>query len=427
MRRDDEGIKEVFEQSFFPASEEQMETGCEHVWRRLRFLPNVEGGRAAAQAPHADRTWRISILVPVMAFTVLVLLVVPLIRGVIWPKNVYAKVLDGSVELLNGGNTLRTNSDTGALVALSDSSRIEMRTESELSLERAADGIRIRLKKGNVIVEAAQGKEHLYLQTKDFTVTAGGSVFLVNAMANGSHIAIIDGEARLDCGNVEQTLRPGQRVATTPGMPPLDIDQEVAWSRTAKLRLAMLQRSLTGAIVTGGSVAGVVRASDGRPASNVPVTALRADTITTIRAILSLTATDSEGRYRLESVPPGSFYITAGRLDGPTYYPGTLEIEDAQIVSVAVAAAVTGMDFIFQDASIAAPSPLVPKSSTSPVFPLTEEQQARVGAVMKQLGDKEQDPAEKEKVKKMLQAIRKAYPAQPVVPPAEARDSSTKK
>ena len=85
----------------------------------------------------------------------------PVIRGVIWPQNVYAKVLDGSVERLNGGKTLRTSNGFGALVALSDNSRIEMRTESELFLERAADGIRIRLEKGNVIVDAAtQGKGH---------------------------------------------------------------------------------------------------------------------------------------------------------------------------------------------------------------------------------------------------------------------------
>src|SRR5262249_55216235 len=161
----------------------------------------------------------------------------------------------------------------------------------------------------NVIVDAAtQGNGHLYLQTKDVTVSARSTVFLVDAAADGSHVAVINGEARLDCGSVEQILRPGQRVATTPGIPALDIDQEVAWSRSVQARLAMLQRSVTGSIATDGSVAGVVRASDGRPASKVRVTALRADTITTIRAMLSLAETDSEGRYRLENIPPGRFY-----------------------------------------------------------------------------------------------------------------------
>src|SRR5690242_13735597 len=130
MRRNDERIKELFKQSFFPVPAEQMETGCERVWQRLRFLPKAEGGRTAAETLQPAHTWRLSILVPVMAFTVLILVIIPLIREVIWPQNVYARILDGSVERLNGGKTLRTNNASGALVALSDSSRIEMRTES---------------------------------------------------------------------------------------------------------------------------------------------------------------------------------------------------------------------------------------------------------------------------------------------------------
>src|SRR5688500_9698438 len=44
--------------------------------------------------------------------------------------------------------TIRSNGGGGAALELADTSRIEMRSHSELSLERASDGMRIRLSRG---------------------------------------------------------------------------------------------------------------------------------------------------------------------------------------------------------------------------------------------------------------------------------------
>src|SRR5262245_28744946 len=52
------------------------------------------------------------------------------------------------------GDIVRTNGGTGAQLRLNDGSRVEMRSQSELSLEAAADGVRIRLLNGSVIVNA---------------------------------------------------------------------------------------------------------------------------------------------------------------------------------------------------------------------------------------------------------------------------------
>src|SRR5262249_16201046 len=71
---------------------------------------------------------------------------------------------------------------TGGVVALADQSRVEMRGQTEFALERADDGVRIHLFRGSVIVSAAkQPQGHLYVQTKDVTVSVVGTVFLVNA------------------------------------------------------------------------------------------------------------------------------------------------------------------------------------------------------------------------------------------------------
>ena len=50
----------------------------------------------------------------------------------------FYRVVDGAVE---SGETIRSNGGAGAMLALADGSRVEMRSQSELSLERADDGI----------------------------------------------------------------------------------------------------------------------------------------------------------------------------------------------------------------------------------------------------------------------------------------------
>src|SRR5262245_577017 len=108
-----------------------------------------------------------------------------------------------------------------------------------------------------------------------------------------------------------------------------------------------------------GSVTGIVRTTLGAPAANVRVTALREEaTDNALRAMASLTQTDSSGRYRLDNVPPGRYYIAAGRVDLPTYYPGTLDVTRGTTISITSAGVVSDIDFIVQDTS-AAPAPAV--------------------------------------------------------------------
>src|SRR5688572_3056886 len=63
-----------------------------------------------------------------------------------------------------------------------------------------------------------------------------------------------------------------------------------------------------------GSITGVVRLAGGEPASGIRVTAMRVNgTDDALKAMVSLTQTDPTGRYVLEQVPPGRYYITAGQ------------------------------------------------------------------------------------------------------------------
>src|SRR6185436_20863096 len=73
-----------------------------------------------------------------------------------------------------------------------------------------------------------------------------------------------------------------------------------------------------------GSISGKILAKDGTPAVGVRVAAMDAQDNPTAReaSLLSVVETDSLGQYRLERVPVGRYYITAGFLDTPTFFPG---------------------------------------------------------------------------------------------------------
>src|SRR5215471_19690446 len=81
-----------------------------------------------------------------------------------------------------------------------------------------------------------------------------------------------------------------------------------------------------------GSISGTLKNAAGMPAAHVRVAAMvrpdSAQDSNSVSSFASLTETDDLGRYRLENVPPGHYYIVAGRVDLPTFFPGKVEMKD---------------------------------------------------------------------------------------------------
>ena len=105
-----------------------------------------------------------------------------------------------------------------------------------------------------------------------------------------------------------------------------------------------------GLVVPGqnGVVTGQVRTREGAPAAGVRVVAQAAESggpSTDGAAFASLAETDAQGRYRLEGVPPGRYYIAAGLVSALSYYPGVAAITEATTVMVASGSAPSGIDF----------------------------------------------------------------------------------
>jgi hypothetical protein len=126
------------------------------------------------------------------------------------------------------------------------------------------------------------------------------------------------------------------------------------------LALTILMAIQDPAVSRGGTVTGILRTAAGTPAPRVRVAATLVPSdpsdIST-SALVSLSETDEHGRYALENIPPGRYYIVAGRVDRPTFYPGKLESASGTILEIVSRATIPGVDFVLDDASTNAPLP----------------------------------------------------------------------
>ena len=231
-------------------SPDRMQAAIDRVGRHVGSSAEIPTVSVASALRRKPRRWAYA------AVAVTVTLAAAIGTAMLWPQQETAlyRVVDGEVyrgdppsllRRFGGTGTIRSNGGGGAVLALADGSRVEMRSNSELAVERATDGIKVRLRGGGIIVNAAKQRAgHLYVQTREMTVSVVGTVFLVNADAQGSRVAVIEGEVRVQQGSTEQTLRPGDQVATNPQESSPPVIDEIAWSRNLEAHSLVLKQQL---------------------------------------------------------------------------------------------------------------------------------------------------------------------------------------
>jgi len=97
-----------------------------------------------------------------------------------------------------------------------------------------------------------------------------------------------------------------------------------------------------------GVATGQISNLEGKPAPGIRVSAMSVPDPKDPAGgggLLSLAETDAEGKFRLENIPPGRYYIQAGLLEFPTYYPGVTTLESAKAVSIEAGVTTEGLDF----------------------------------------------------------------------------------
>src|SRR5262245_2763229 len=93
-----------------------------------------------------------------------------------------------------------------------------------------------------------------------------------------------------------------------------------AWLAVAPVAIAQRAEQ-----VQPGNVTGQLFSREGRPAAGVRIAAVPApegDDRSSAAVLQGITQTEADGRYRIEGLPPGRYYIFAGLIDYPNYYPG---------------------------------------------------------------------------------------------------------
>ena len=236
-------------------SQQDVDAAMDRAWKNLQ--PDVVSTKywAMDSEKPSPSNWRFARLAFAGA-AVLVVASLVIVQNIANRTYAVVETSDGeiyragaSTELLQKGariaigDVLRSGRDSSVL-SLTDGSRIELRSQSEFSVERAEDGIRIHLQKGGIIVNAAkQLAGHLYVQTKDVTVSVVGTVFLVNAEEEGSRVAVIEGEVRVQQGATSKNLLPGEQLSTSPKMESMQVRDELSWSRNAETHVALLQQT----------------------------------------------------------------------------------------------------------------------------------------------------------------------------------------
>jgi uncharacterized protein (TIGR03435 family) len=229
----------------------------EKVWHRLKQDPAQTWPRRSSNS--SARASQRFPLVAVAAAVVVLLLSAAMLRSILWTSTVYAvvdiadapmvRVASGKALTIQVGDRLQASdvlrsTGGGVVLSLSGGSKIEMRAESELSLEPVTDGVRIRLNRGGVIVNASDHRpEQLYVQTPDVTASVVGTVSLVNAEETGSRVAVILGEAQVKAGEVLKTLMSGEQVSTSRVLETQRVTDGISWSRNLAPYLALLQQA----------------------------------------------------------------------------------------------------------------------------------------------------------------------------------------
>ena len=130
---------------------------------------------------------------------------------------------------------VRTKKGSGAFLRLGDGSLIEMDERSELALKASQRGTTIDLRRGNIIVHAAdQHGGRLFVGTGDCTIAVKGTIFAVDHGLKGSRVSVIEGEVEVVQGSRTSVLEPGDQLSTDARLRPVPLEDEFSWSRDAE-------------------------------------------------------------------------------------------------------------------------------------------------------------------------------------------------
>lgn len=143
--------------------------------------------------------------------------------------------------VVNEQEWVRTPTGTRAMLRLRDGSHVELNERAEMAVAVNRTDTTLRLERGTVLVQAARRRTgHLLVNSNDATVSVTGTVFAVNRGVKGTRVSVVEGEVLVDQRGRTDTLHAGDQVATNQLLEPVEIKDEIAWSRNKEQHLKLL-------------------------------------------------------------------------------------------------------------------------------------------------------------------------------------------
>jgi uncharacterized protein (TIGR03435 family) len=234
----EKNIDEILDRYITSAKQQDVESHCAEVFQRLQSR-----AKESAVDVQPRCSIRRSLLAATAAITAALAIAVLIPPRILQSAPATLQDANGSRQI-QYGEFVRPIGDRSSMLSMVNGPRVEMDAESEFSLERTKDGgTSLRLHRGGAIVEAAgEHSGKLYVQTRDIAVSVSGTVSLVKAEEEGSRVAVIEGELRVQQGAETTSLRPGEQMRTNPRMQVLPVPEEIAWSQNAGAHVALLQQ-----------------------------------------------------------------------------------------------------------------------------------------------------------------------------------------
>ena len=135
---------------------------------------------------------------------------------------------------------IRTGPDSRAVLRLADGSTVEVNERSELSVHVTWRGKVVRLRRGDVIVQAArQHRGFLQVQTRDSLASVKGTIFSMSTGLAGSVVSVVEGSVAVSRAGSETVLSPGEQAASNPALAS-SVADAVSWSPDAETYLGIL-------------------------------------------------------------------------------------------------------------------------------------------------------------------------------------------
>jgi hypothetical protein len=139
------------------------------------------------------------------------------------------------------GERVRTAKGSTAVIRLGDGSQVEMNERAELAVISERGGSKVRLDRGNIIIQAAKQRTGtLDVLTPDCTVSVKGTIFAVDRGVKGTRVSVVEGSVKVAQGAQAQMLKPGDQVTTDASLVKTSVKEDVSWSRDSARYMALL-------------------------------------------------------------------------------------------------------------------------------------------------------------------------------------------